>query len=752
MGHAEGKIEPALPDFSIAFQQTVSVVAIAKTSNTRDTIDELVKQCFAVLPDEPLRTSSEVAEAVNTIFRVQLSVQDVTSSIERLLNRHELSELPGGQWGLIPEQQTIVEDRIEATRRLQEDVKKSWLQSVATDHPNLDLDRLWKVLGSYLAQAFRRHGIQTIALLDPAAQVDGQLIGGLSPLLRDEIGREFTEQERDEVWTVVNSFFSTVGSDRKRAAYISQLADAAFNYFSLTVAPDVAERLRNKLNPLFLFLDTNFLFGILDLHVNSQVEVSRELMRVIHQYNFPFRLRYHQATTREMNNTLVYYGSELRNRKWPQPISRAAVASGRFSGMELRYHILNSNNPVDVEVFLSPYDHWDVILRDQGIDVFNPGKSDSQLRERADLEAEYLKYLTSHNRDKPQDAIQHDMAVLHTVQSLRTSAQSSLDGGALFVTCDIRLFRFDLERSRQKQDNCCVVLPSLFWQLLRPFVPNGEDFDRAFAETFALPEFNLSRGDAAKAASKMLGILASYGNLPEETATRMLANDILLSQFQIKNADGEYYELIDAELARVNEELVEEKVAAIAQLEIEKQQRELAERELVEKKESLLQKQSELAERERSLEEQSRILSEKQTAIERLREERETIEIQARRTAELVLKEQREKEAAETEQRKLLEERDMAEHRAMRIRKLASVIIGILLAILFEVSVHFVFQWEWLLAHPNSYGLQGCAFVMIVSGVIGLGVKTWRNAFWITGVAGALFVALQLLGGPATAN
>lgn len=61
-------------DFSSAFQQLASFVAIAKTRNTTESYDEIIKQCYAVLPDEPLSDAVSLISAIETIdfigFRV----------------------------------------------------------------------------------------------------------------------------------------------------------------------------------------------------------------------------------------------------------------------------------------------------------------------------------------------------------------------------------------------------------------------------------------------------------------------------------------------------------------------------------------------------------------------------------------------------------------------------------------------------------------------------------------------------------
>ena len=73
----------------------------------------------------------------------------------------------------------------------------------------------------------------------------------------------------------------------------------------------MAAHLRADLRPLTLFLDTNFLFGILHLHVHPQVGVSNELVRAIPKHSLPFELCYHPRTLREIQSSVHYYGDLL---------------------------------------------------------------------------------------------------------------------------------------------------------------------------------------------------------------------------------------------------------------------------------------------------------------------------------------------------------------------------------------------------------------------------------------------------------
>ena len=406
---------------------------------------------------------------------------------------------------------------------------------------------------------------------------------------------------------------------------------------SLAVAPEVSEALRGKLNNLTLFLDTNFLFGILKLHVNPQVDVSSELLDAITRFRLPFRLRYHEVTARETSHTIYYFGKELNKIKWPQKISRAIVHNSALSGIEFRYHSKNAEQPVAPDDFLAPYQNWEILLKDQGIDTYNLESTPARLEARADLEADYKDYLTNIQREKPEDAIQHDMTVLETVRSLRTKSRNALSAGYLLVTCDYHLFRFDLEDSRRKDIPPCTVLPSLLWQILRPFVSDNEEFETAFAETFALPEFSLVRGGAQRAVARLAGILASYEEIPEETATKMLANDLLIAELRRKPDEEEFSKTVESAVAAENAQLVEERAAMIAQLEREKAAR-------AAKEAALRAADQVIHERERSLAEQQDALQARERAIERLEADAARLKQISEQTAQRVVEEHEQKQ------------------------------------------------------------------------------------------------------------
>jgi hypothetical protein len=275
---------------------------------------------------------------------------------------------------------------------------------------------------------------------------------------------------------------------------------------------------------------------------------------------------------------------------------------------------------------------------------------------------------------------------------------------------------------------------------LRPFISDNEEFDQAFAETFALPEFSLGRGGAQRAAARMASILSSYSDIPEETATKMLANDLLIAELQSKRTEAEFAETIESALASENAQLVEERAAITAQLETEKAEREAKERDLAAASEVIRTREESIAQKEREL-------RQREESIETLRTEKENQARIASEAAQKALQEHLENEKARDRAADLEQAVEDAKLRAIRTAKVASVIIGLLAVGVFELVIRSLFPWGWLLNHPNGYGLEGCIALMILFGIVGLGVKQWRNTLWVVGFSGVLFVALQILGG-----
>lgn len=722
--------------FSRAFEQMCNFVAISKVGNPAETIRGLVQYCFLDPQGWRFDAPASIAEFIDTTFGIRIEDTQIQVVIDEMTSTGTLLKPAGTNFVLATGARAELLGQIAEASTLEERVKGKWLEWVEKEYPDLPIDRMWGALRTYHSSAFKRHGIQAVTLLDPTIDIPDEYSKSLSVLLTDALTGVFEEKDRENVRKALSDFMADVASYPDRARYITQLADGAFNFYTLEVDPEVAKLLRAKLNSMLLFLDTNFLFGILGLHNNLQMEVSHELLRAVKTHKLPFELRYHEETAREMEMTVLHYGGILRSRHWSSSLSKVAAQTRYISGIELKYHEQNAKSCIDPKDFISPYENFDVLLKDRGIRVFNT-RNDRQ-QECIDLYQDLNKYLVEKHREKPYNAVLHDATVLDTVRQQRSKATSSLEAGALLITCDYWLYQFDRDSARQQNNLACVLLPNIFWQILRPFVPSGTNFEKSFAATFALPEFRVVGSGASKACSKMLALLATYKDLPEETALKMLSNRVLLDRLLAAKDDEEFKAFVEEAFVQQNADLIEEKAALARQLEQEKGET----REKEEKARKLLEQAETLREEKETLKAQLDIAKAETSALRRSVDEKQG-EIEKARVA--AVQAEYEKNTMNEKTQKLTTEQFILERRALLDAGIAAFSLSGFLAFLFEWFVHYL-PWPWLVNHPNSLALRVSFMALIASITTGFFIRKWRTYIWGTGVIPIAIGIFKLLG------
>jgi len=715
------------PDYAKVFNRLCHFVALSKEGKTKEAIDHLVQTVFVINSPNFFANTQDVERAINDYFGLQLSTSSINDSIERLQSKSIILHITSDNvYRLTEHAQAAIEKRISDAAKLEEAVKTEWLAEIERFIPK-DLprysDKLWKCLLSYMSKAFQRHGVETIRLLSSDINIDASDLKTLSSLLNEAISQECGDMRREIVAECIRHFFRT--STPKRTKYLVQLLDGTFTFFSLTVDDATARYLQQSIGPLSIFLDTNFIFGVLELHSNPFVEVSKELLDIINNNKFPFKLYYHEETLNEIRHTLGAIGHRLRSQRWQPSISRAAIRTGQLSGLELRYHEKNAESPIDPDVFLSKYEGIVELLKDRGFtiyrDSYRPNEHDTE--RKGSLISEYDEFVQRvRRRSKPYEALNHDIVVWETVSRIRGRGASVLDIGAVFLTADFYLYLFDWQHLRSQGEPGHVVLPNHFLQLLRPFVPATDDFDRRFVETFAIPEFRAVDSDYSATSTKILSYINAYSDICEETAVRILSNSMLIEQLKdVDEQSEEFAEAIENALARDNETLLEEREALLREKALAEEQAKKAEEEKKRIEEDLRRVEREKEEAEKS-------------KVEALREAAEKTEREDKLAEELKVQQERIRQLTKTQEKYRLGVR---------------IVVGIVLALVGSLGMALLpgkLSWTWLIEHPNSLGLRGSAIFAWLG--ISWAIVDWKHWQWSLGAVGlgAILVLLQLLG------
>lgn len=745
-----------------AFRQLCHMLSLSKTRKVQSAIDNLVLTTLSLDPKvgqggDP----NELALAISTYFGVTIDVGDVRLAIENHLKAGRLlidrTSSPSAI-ALSVEVRAQLSERIDASERLEREVREEWLALSATSQAGLPSEKLWGALQSYLGQVFNQHGAEAVQLLDSRSGTNEQR-GTLPRLLDQAIDSCGLSASRAEARSAIRAFFTAPSA--KRLRYMSELLDGTFTFFALTVSDSTAEYLKGQVPSLKLFLDTNVVLAVLGLQNNSMQEADVELLDIIKSEKYPFKLYYHERTLKEILEILDAARSSLRRRHFTPALSRAYLqytdTRGGGFGLERQFHEMNAKREIDTEAFLARFNHVEDLLRDRGIQRYNQAGPDLDTTSKGEYIAEFEHFLAGRRRQgKPQrryEALDHDVTVWMYLQRQRNSNTNALRSGALLLSNDYSLHGFDrsfLMSSASGRMSPTVVLPHHLLQILRPFSRVTNDFDRRFMEIFAAPEFRTTQTDYGETASRVLSYLASFDGVPTETAVHILNDDLLMGRLKdVEATEAEFAELIEnaviaensalvESLSEVSEHLTEAKRAASTASEVAESER--AAREESERRVQEVRAAAE-AEARRVVQELEAARVEQEAEAARRREADQRADQEAEERAGLqaeLLSERARRETAENSARR-------SERRWRAVRWLLTTLVtGGLITLV--VGGPAWFKWQSFLNHQNHVAMQALAVaVLLGAGYLAGGATKHRGLVVAAIVVGGLITLLSLL-------
>ena len=556
------------PRFSKRFRRLCQAAAVAGTHRNEQVVDGLLPVAM-VYGDGPWRESEDWIMSIEDLFGLVVSEADVLAARDRAVEAKRLVyNTFARQYALSADTQQTTVERIKAGEELERRAQASWLAEVEPLVPELESDNLWSCFLAYARKAFLSHGLDAVQLFDTSVGDFTDIVGDETPeaLLKSAMTESgLTEDLFSQVSNAVAVFFD--GQDADRVQYVAELVNGTYNFLALSMDAEARQSLAENLPALSIFVDTNVIYGVLGAHVSPLGAASADLFRVLRENEFPFKIYYHERTLRELEYTLSAIGDRLRRERCTPAVSRALLNLPRtMSSIEVRYHQVNSTIPTSVDIFLGRYANLPVLLAEYGLIIFRESDVSSveDDRKRAELVAEYQAFLTeSHKREKAYHVLNHDIAVWIAAANRQIPRQKGpLSSGALIISADNVFRSFDRQvlSPLYGTGTWLVTRPDTLLRALRPFLAAVQNSDAVFAQIFATPEFRGIGRDHGEIISRVASVLATYEDMTEETATKILSNAMLLARLKdLDKTSDAFQRLIQEELVRENEALQQER-------------------------------------------------------------------------------------------------------------------------------------------------------------------------------------------------
>lgn len=744
-------------DYKQLLSRLCHLVVLSEAKKIEGVVDSLVENVIEIDPAHPASDLVKIDEALKVYFGVQLDSKDIESSISRLFSAGAIIRgQERGTFGLSPSGRATQLKRIDDAAKLEGEVRAQWVASIRTKfEPWTEQveSELWACLKGYLTRLFCRHGAQTALVASGNHLADAELDTSLSQALKEEC----KTVDRAQAGLAIQRFLRE--QTPERAQYIAQLLDGTFSFYTLFTDEATQSYLKAAIPRIKVLLDTNFLFGVLNLHDNPQNLVSLELVTLVREQKLPFELYYHEESLREMQETIARAEKRLRNSTWPPALSRAVIQTRPqdLVGLEYKFHEANAEHQIEPDAYFLKFRHVDRVLSAQGFKIFRHSAKrivDEQGEEKLDeqtldLISKYQRFLAGRlppNKQKDFNIIKHDIVVWLATKGLRKNGASGLDVGAIMLSADQRLFAFDWGVLSGKNGVGVVILPSQLLQLLRPFIHRTADFDKKFAEVFSLPEFRTGGSDFSQITHRVLGFLASVNDLSEETAAAILADELLLNRLKGVETDKEIQAAIESEVLKKNAELASQQNVLSAELEstrtkaTENQELlEAAQREAASHERNAAELAAEL-ERER-LEKEMKVVAAAKAEAEANRSKAELAGVLEEKSKLAGNVQQANQTVSELNAKLLAVEEDKD-----RIRKIWRVVGGVGLSIVGWASLLWLpafSTWGWLQNHPHKISLYLAGFLLIAG--LNWTVFAWKHRSWALSTI-ILAIAIKLIG------
>jgi hypothetical protein len=696
-------------DFLAIFNRLAHFAPLLTTHTADATLDNLIEHATLLEPSKEFLGAEELRAALQIQFGLSFSPQEIQSAVTRLRDEHRL--IPVGAIRLLPSEQARLLQLITEKDQLEAQVRTNWAEALRSERDNLgdeDVESLWNAQKKYLALVFERHGAQCASLIGTTqGQYSDELLKSSRAILT-EAASELPPKLRETAIAVLPGFFKS--EDANRIKYLAELLDNTFAFFSLTLDNPTALYVQREAVNFVIFLDSNVVLGLFDFHENPLAPACKELIELVNSNQLNVKLYISPATAKELRQLFEATGHKITGRRWTRQLSEAALECGSLSGIDLAFHKANAIREIDPSSFVGKLKHVELLAKQKGIHIYNCDLAEIEKSdELANAYAHYDVFLQRIRRPKPNDAIWHDMLNRELVRKLRGGTPTEMwEARYSFLTCDYTLIIFDGER-RREQDSpevASCILPHHFLQILRPILPRTPDFDKAFVETFAIPQFRTVDYARELICAKILRTMATFADVTKEVAVRILTDSIFTDRLaRVDERTEEFRELIRERLLEEAKQATGELRAATADVENARRELEIAQAEV----QAIADERTAAERRATSLE---ALLREREQQVEKVSAERQGLQSQIGQLTEASA--YRERELREVRQRLDATERRWTKI-ALWVRRGVLLVVPLLVTSAFYWHRYWL-RWRWLEDHPQKTKLLiGSGFLAILA-------------------------------------
>lgn len=501
-----------------------------------------------------------IQKTLETTFRLPLSGQKLSSALTSLVSKNILVCLPNDNYRIPDQQRTIFEGEIAASENAELEAKRTFCRLVAELGDEFDPEKTWVSFDQdFLEPLIKEVGANAYRL------VAGEKLA-VDRSMADNFLRSFAPKQHQKLQTLVTSFLDPKLPEV--CAHVSRVLHARFCVEASGLPENILAKLNDSVGKQIrfrMFVDTNFLFSLLELHENPSNTAAQELRELILQLktNPHIDLVITPKTIEEAKSSISYTMGQLSGVPMGQNFTQSALHAG-MSGMVVRFltERLRRNGKLTAEEWFEPYlNDFVPIARSKGVELFNENLDSYSLRQDVvddiNVVLKFEEERLPETRRKSYPKVAHDMVLWHFANDKRPAyVESAIDANYWILTVDYRLIGFDEHKQKRSASKVPLCIhPTTLIQLLQFWVPRTKEFEEAMLGSLRLPflfqEFDAEAERTSLKILKGIGRFEGSEDLSRDAITNVMLNEGLRSRLATNQPD-------ETEVALIRDALVEE--------------------------------------------------------------------------------------------------------------------------------------------------------------------------------------------------
>jgi hypothetical protein len=539
----------------------VQYVELSKNGWWDLAVQELVLAALANAPSTPV-PENDIANFISGKMGIEIRRPVIQSAIDRLLSQKKIFQVPREGLKIGEAQLGIFQQRVQESAQLQETVRSYFFALAAKFLPTSDPQSTWESF----------HDQCLIPLVKSLGANTHRLITGKGVDYKSAVFAGFLGPETASDFIARRNLISTflLPSDKNVREYVLRMMNASFFVEASSIDRDTLNALTAKGNQFSanIFVDTNFIFSLLNLHENPADEAVRDLFSLIGRLGDRFQIKlFVLPMTIDEATRVISYAQEqsIRIRLEPNLVDAAIKTVGTGIVEKFLKAVRSSDHKLDASEYYGPFaKNLLTILNDKGVELYNDNLSNFPQKQCV---IDDILTLTERSekglarKNKQYGAIEHDVVAWHFVSERRPArAESPLLAKYWIVTLDYQFLAFDRSKTRERANGIPVCLhPASLAQMLQFWIPRSEEFDVALFGAMRLPLFFPKFDSEAEAVTlQILQALSRFDNLPTlstEAITKIILNDGLRQKISADASIESNIELVESELIREIEEI-----------------------------------------------------------------------------------------------------------------------------------------------------------------------------------------------------